>query len=286
MATTIDNAALFKVDGLVAVITGGGSGLGEMMAIALASAGAKRVYIIGRRLEKLQEVASNSSHANIIVPVQGDVTSKDSLAKVVEQVEKDVGYVNLLVVNSGMSGPSMRDVPEKPTVKQIQEAFWSWSTEDFNSVYALNNTAAFFTAAAFLNLLDVGNQAGKGPDYQTQVLFTSSLAGLSRNLSTGVAYATSKAGTVHLAKTMATFLAPHNIRVNTLAPGIFPSEMTAGKVGASAGFSTNTIPAGRLGSEEDIRGTVLWLVSRAGAYINGMVILCDGGRLSLQPSVY
>ncbi|KAK5125335.1 hypothetical protein LTR85_000444 [Meristemomyces frigidus] len=279
----INDAELFKVPGLVAVITGGGSGLGLMMAKALASNGAKKVYIIGRRQQKLDEAAKD--HDNII-PVQGDVTSKDSLAKIAEKVKAEAGYLNLLVANSGTIGPLMESLPDKPSLAQLSETFWSWSDESFNSVFALNNTAAFFTAAAFLELLDAGNKPGNGPDYQPQILFTSSLAGLSRKFTTGVAYSTSKAGTVHLAKAMATYLAPYSIRVNTLAPGIFPSEMTEGHIGASAGFSQSTIPAGRVGSDEDMRGTILWLAGRAGAYISGMVILIDGGRLSLQPSTY
>lgn len=220
MAATND-MDLFKVDGLVAVITGGGTGIGLMMAKALASNGAKKVFIVGRRLEKLEDAAKD--HANI-VPLQGDVTSKESLARVADQVKAETGYVNLLAVNSGTMGPLMDNVPEEATIKQLQQSFWSWSSESFNDVYALNNTAAFFTATAFLELLDAGNKPSNGPDYQTQILFTASLAGLSRKLSTGVAYATSKAGTIHLAKALSTYLAPHGIRVNTLVPGIFPSK--------------------------------------------------------------
>ncbi|KAK4541697.1 hypothetical protein LTR36_007406 [Oleoguttula mirabilis] len=279
----INDTELFKVPGLVAVITGGGTGIGLMMAKALSANGAKKVFIVGRRLEKLEEAAKD--HDNII-PVQGDVTSKDSLAKVADRVKAEAGYVNLLAINSGTSGPMMDGIPQNPSISQLQQSFWNWSAESINNVFALNNTAAFFTATAFLELLDAGNKPGNGPDYQTQILFTSSLAGLSRNYSTGIAYATSKAGTVHMAKALATYLAPYSIRVNTLAPGIFPSEMTQGHIGASAGFSQSTIPAGRVGSDEDIRGTILWLAGRAGAYINGMVVLVDGGRLSLQPSTY
>lgn len=62
--------------------------------------------------------------------------------------------------------------------------------------------------------------------------------------------------------------------------------MTQGHVGGSASFGVNTIPAGRVGSDEDMRGTILWLASRAGAYINGMIVVLDGGRLSTQPAVY
>lgn len=215
------DAHLFQVPGQVAVITGGGTGIGHMMATALASNGAHKVYILGRRLEKLQEAAS--SHDNI-VPLQCDVTDKDSLASAAERVKSEVGYVNLLAVNSGSVGPMLESLPEDPSIQQLQKGMWSWASEDLNKVYALNNTAAFFSAVAFLELLDAGNAPGKGPDYHSQILFTASLAGLARKLTTGVAYATSKAAAVHLAKSMSTFLAGHKIRSNALCPGIFPSK--------------------------------------------------------------
>ena len=217
-----NDSDLFKVNNLVAVITGGGTGIGLMMAKALAANGAQKVYIIGRRLEKLQEAASQ--HDNI-VPLQGDVTDKSSLQKAVDTIQSEAGYVNLLAVNSGISGPTMGKLPENASIQDLQKHMWAWSPEDMNKVYALNNTAAFFTATAFLGLLDAGNKPGKGVEgAQSQILFTTSLAGFSRKLTTGVAYSTSKAATTHLAKSMSTFLAGYGIRVNALAPGIFPSK--------------------------------------------------------------
>ena len=183
---------------------------------------------------------------------------------------------------------------------------WAWGQDEFNSTYALNDTAAFFTVIAFLELLDAGNKNGNRAGIHSQVLITASVAGLMRKLNSGIAYQSSKAAALHLAKVLSTYFAPHGIRVNALAPGIFPSEsivreskserprltnsgsgeMTAGHVGASAGFSVQGLPAGRTGSEEDMAGTILYLASRAGAYISGMVLLIDGGRLSVLPATY
>lgn len=216
-----NDSDLFKVNNLVAVITGGGTGIGLMMAKSLAANGAKKVYIIGRRLEKLQEAAEQ--HVNI-VPLQGDVTDKSSLQKAVDTIRNETGYVNLLAVNSGVTGPTMGKIPEHASIQDLQKYMWTWDPEEMNRVYALNNTAAFFTATAFLDLLDAGNKPGNGVEgSQSQILFTTSLAGFSRKLTTGVAYSTSKAATTHLAKSMSTFLAGYGIRVNALAPGIFPS---------------------------------------------------------------
>src|ERR1700753_2919270 len=109
----IDAAGLFSVNGLVAVITGGGSGLGAMMARALAVNGAAKVFIIGRREISLKEVASSLPGIDSIVPIVGDVTSTDSLINCVERVKKQVGHVDVLIANSGITGPSIALFDEK-----------------------------------------------------------------------------------------------------------------------------------------------------------------------------
>ncbi|KAI7517877.1 hypothetical protein KC331_g21500, partial [Hortaea werneckii] len=99
MADATNASKLFSVEGMVVVITGGGTGIGQMMTRAFATNGAAKVYIVGRRKEKLDETAA--LNPDVIVPIVGDVTSKESLCQVADQVEKDAGYVNLLCVNSG-----------------------------------------------------------------------------------------------------------------------------------------------------------------------------------------
>nr|POE53634.1 rhamnolipids biosynthesis 3-oxoacyl-[acyl-carrier-protein] reductase [Quercus suber] len=244
-----------------------------MMTKALALNGAHRVYIIGRRLDKLQVAAKLSPHGNII-PMQGDATSKADLARIAEQIKQDVGYVNLLICNSGTTGPIIDGLPAEPTLTQIQEYMWAWDKAKFDGTYELNNTAVFFTTIAFIGLLDAGNKINNRGGIQSQVLITASIGGLHRVLATGIAYMSSKAAAVHMTKVLATYFGPHGIRFNALCPGIFPSEMTDGLVGATAGFSTKGLPAGRTGSEEDMKGTILYIASRAGAYLNGGSKLC------------
>ena len=214
------DAGLFQVNGLVAVITGAGSGLGKMMAHALASNGASKVYIVGRRLEKLQDTASGFEN---IVPVRGDVNDKESLKALADRVKSEVGFINLLVVNSGYAG-NLEGAPLNPTLSQLQEHLWSYPQEEMNKVFAVNNTGAFFTMVAFLELLEAGNKQTSLSGVQSQVIFTASLAGFARALSTNAAYSTSKAGTVHQVKMFSTLLAKHEIRVNGIAPGIYPSK--------------------------------------------------------------
>lgn len=311
--TALGISRLFSVTGLVVVITGGGSGLGAMMAKTLALNGAAKVYIVGRRRAALDAVVADVAAtapavpAGTIVPLTGDVTSKDSLAALAEHVRADAGYVDVLIANAGALGPTVSgfDAPANGgngTLAEFQAFAWEQSADEFTATYALNCTAAYFTAIAFLTLLDAGNARRRGvpgaPD--SQIIVTSSIAGYLRKIVTGFAYTSSKAAATHLVKGLSSFLAPWGIRVNAFAPGFFPSEMTeellrtkaervpAGREGETDiwKMSTDNVPAGRAGSEEDVAGTVLWLVSRAGGYINGNVVVMDGGRLSLMPSTY
>lgn len=126
---------------------------------------------------------------------------------------------------------------------------------------------------------------------------TSSIAGYLRNPNAIGAYPLSKAATTHLVKGLSGAFVPYSIRVNALAPGLFPSDLAAGIIagaGDSKGqdpsvegaYDKNFIPAERLGSPADMAGTVLYLASQAGAYVNGNVLVVDGGRISQIPGTY
>lgn len=254
-----------------------------MMAKALAANGAAKVYIVGRRKEVLEEAAKASSKGNIL-PLVCDVTSKDSLQSLVSQVEKDVGYINVLIANSGISGPQTSPLGPMSTLKEYQSALWNLAPEDYLNTFAVNVTAVHYTLVAFLQLLHAGNEKDN-VEQKSQVIVTSSIGGFNRNVPGGYAYGQSKAAATHLAKQMATQLVPYGIRSNAIAPGLYPSEMSAPIIGTGV-TSKDKIPAERVGSEEDMAGCILYLASRAGAYLNGNVIVTDGGRLSIMPSTY
>ncbi|KAF7548503.1 hypothetical protein G7Z17_g7009 [Cylindrodendrum hubeiense] len=150
----MDSSTLFRVDGIVAVISGGGTGLGLMMARALAGAGAKKVYILGRRQATLEAAAT--AHSSIS-PVACDVTSKESLQVAVDTITKDVGYVNLVIANSGVIGPLKSFNPEMTIQELRRNLFDEVTVESFTEVLHVNVTGAYFTMLAFLELLDAGN---------------------------------------------------------------------------------------------------------------------------------
>lgn len=265
-----------------------------MITRALAINGARRVYIIGRRKDVLEQ-AAKSINPDVVIPLPGDVTSQDSLLQVAEHVAKETGYIDLLVANAGMMGPKpLSSVTGEalPSVAEYKAHALSTPMEDFTKTYAVNVTSVYYTTMAFLELLDAGNkQSNIGPDWRSQVIATSSIAGFSRLKGASFAYNSSKAAVTHMMKMMATSFGPYNIRCNVLAPGIFPSDLAVGIISnldprQSGAFAKEIVPAERPGKEEDIAGAILYLASKAGAYVNGSVLVVDGGRLAMLPSTY
>lgn len=199
------------------------------MARALAHNGAAKVYILGRRLEVLESAALE--HASL-VPLQCDVTSKTDLQAAVDHIATQVGYVNLVVANSGIIGPAVRFSPTATLAETRTKLFDEFRMEDMTGTLHLNVTAAFFTMTAFLELLDAGNKnALKGgfgkpineesdvPAIQSQVIFTTSVSAFSRHWSSSPPYLTSKVAIMQVTKHASTQLARFGIRVNAIAPG-------------------------------------------------------------------
>ncbi|KAI9040750.1 SDR family NAD(P)-dependent oxidoreductase [Aspergillus affinis] len=306
MSSAIDSSSIFRVDGIVAVITGGGSGIGLTMSRALAANGAKKVYILGRRKEVLETAAA--SYPNIITPIRADVTSKTDLQDAVDKINLETGYVNLVIANSGTIGPVVRFNPApSTTVSELRDTlFTGFDPQDMTDTLHVNVTAAFFTMTAFLELLDAGNkkaqEGGFGgpvfgsahapvPTVQSQVIFTTSVSAFSRHWSSSPPYLTSKVAVMQIAKHASTQLARFGIRVNAIAPGVYPSELASSLIGnrkpeEEAFEDPRFIPARRFGGDEEMAGAILYLASRAGSYSNGSILLTDGGRLSVMTGTY
>ncbi|KAK2591673.1 hypothetical protein QQS21_010633 [Conoideocrella luteorostrata] len=294
MTSQIDNATLsagnlFNVNGLVVFITGGGTGIGLMFAKSLIQNGAARVFIAGRREEVLQKAAL--SIGPNVVPVKCDVTSKESLKAAVRLVEEDSGYLNLLVCNSGITGPLAGPLTNETTLEEWADGNFAPDMNAYVETFAVNTAAPWFTTMAFLKLLDMGNRK-KNVTQQSQVIITSSIAGFNKTTTSGWAYGQSKTAAILAAKQLATALPRWNIRANCIAPGIFPSEMSSSFIeqyridsGGYGAVPTTMVPMGRFGEETDMAGTILYLASRAGSYCNGVVVVLDGGRLSTFPSI-
>lgn len=259
-----------------------------MMARALALNGASKVYIIGRRSEVLSAAAHSVPTGNII-PIVGDVTSKDSLLAAVKHIESETGYVNVVIANSGVAGPQTPAPSPDVSLADFAKGLFDVDPLKQSNTFEVNVTATWYTVAAFLPLLDAGNAKDNVP-VKSQVIATSSVASFSRSNRAGFAYGQSKAAVTHMMKQLATSLVPYGIRSNVLAPGIYPSDLSGAMIerlsGGGRAVSKNLVPVERFGTEEDMAGAVLFLCSRAGGYLNGSVLLTDGGGLSVLPSTY
>ncbi|KAI1097592.1 NAD(P)-binding protein [Jackrogersella minutella] len=286
----LDVNRLFGVQDFVAVVTGGGTGIGLMAAQALSANGAK-VYITGRRKEVLENAAKSHHPAKgngQIIPIGPcDVTSKDDLEKLVVDLSKKEKYINLLVCNAGISGPKAE--PEDTDADDLKARLWNnEDPEGWHASFNTNVTAVYFTTVAFLPLLQAGIRP-KGPlePYSSSVITISSMSGIMRHAQGHFSYNTAKGATIQLTKLMSAEFQKAEIRVNSIAPGYFPSEMTAkssderqkSHVPPEKIQDKGHVPLMRAGREEEMGMTVLYLAKNQ--YVNGEIIAVDGGVLNV-----
>ena len=292
MAAThhFDVNRLFSVKGYVCVVTGGGTGIGLMATQALAANGAK-VYIIGRRPDALENAAKthtpDGSGGQIIPLGPCDVTKKDDLQRLVEDLQTKEKYVNLLFCNAGIAGPKAE--PEDEDAGDLKARLWNnESVEDWQRTYETDVTGVYFTTVAFLPLLQAAIKPhGPLERFGASVITTSSMSGLMRHAQGHFSYNAAKAATVHLTKLMSAEFQKASIRVNSIAPGYFPSEMTAqesddrqkSSVPDEKVASKGHVPAMRGGRDEEMGMTVLYLAKNE--YVNGEIIAVDGGVLNV-----
>lgn len=280
---------LFSVEGYVAVITGGGSGIGLMAAQCLAINGAK-VYITGRRTEALETAAKthNPSSGGSITPLGPcDVTRKEDLEKIVKELTEKEGHVDLLLCAAGISGT--KAPPEGETAKEVKKALWdNESFEDWAETYNTDVSSVYFTTVAFLPLLEAGTK--KHGDFAASVIVISSMSGFMRHAQGHFSYNSAKGATVQLTKLMSAEFQKLRIRVNSIAPGYFPSEMTAKESGpdqkselpAEQIQEKGHVPAMRAGSDRDMAQAVMLLTKNT--YVNGQILTVDGGVLNVVGS--
>lgn len=274
---------VFNVKGRIALVTGGGSGIGLMATQALAVNGAK-VYITGRTGEKLDRVTElyGKNIPGQIIPLTSDVTSKDSIAQLVKEIESKEKALHILVNNAGISSNPGNTDAEDP--KQLQQELFQDSISTFaewESVYRTNVTQAFFTTAAFLPLLQKGTDLDHG--WSSTVINITSISGIVKTSQHHFAYNASKAAAIHLSTMLAHEIASSGlkIRVNNIAPGVFPSEMTAKSSDENQKSALpkekyeQKVPANRPGKDEDMAGAVLFVA--ANQYLNGQTVVVDGG---------
>jgi len=275
--------ALFNLKGRIALVTGGGSGIGLMITQALAVNGAK-VYITGRTKEKLDTVAQQYNGDDIdgeIIPLQGDVTKKEDIARLYDEISKREKCLCILVNNAGISSSTFQQEAKSPEEarKKMFEAE-NATFEEWEKVFRTNVAQIYFMTTAFLPLLAHSTQEHE--DYSGTVINVGSVSGLLKDPQHHPAYNASKASAIHLSRMLANIVAQNRfkIRINTISPGVFPSEMTTEGSGEDQKSHIpkeeyDKVPARRPGKEEDIARVVIHLV--VNQYVNGHNALVDGG---------
>ncbi|KAH1316095.1 hypothetical protein KXV58_006080 [Aspergillus fumigatus] len=287
----LEAATLFEVRGYVAVVTGAGNGVGLMVAQTLAANGA-RVYIIGTREEILDTIGEKYSFKGQITPLPGDTSTTDGIRGIAAELTKaESKGINILINSASVTSEPRAKSTSSDTDFTDPDAVSRWMTCDgadaWRIAYAGNVWSHHFLTAALLPLLVKGAKAA--PGHSSVVLNVASVAGLTKTHSQGqFAYSSSKAALIHLTREWAHTFLPLGVRVNCIAPSVFPNEISVGRFDEDRRSRQEEelwrkIPAGRVGRETDIGSVVLYLCSKAGTYVNGQIVNVDGGLLLKSP---
>lgn len=248
---------LFKLDGRVALMTGGSRGLGLQMAEALGEMGCK-LAITARKADELEEASAHLQAMGFeVLTVVNDLQQHEQIPHLVDQVLARYGQIDILVNNAGATwGAPAEDYPD----------------EAWHKVMNLNINAPFFLSR------EVGRRS-MIPRQQGKIINIASVAGL-KGTAAGVhtiAYNTSKAAAINFTRTLAAEWGRYNINVNAICPGFFPSKMSAGLLEQVQDAVIARAPLHRIGGEEDLKGSVVFLASEASRHITGQYLAVDGG---------
>jgi len=248
---------LFNLQGKIALVTGAGSGLGRQFATTLASAGAT-VALAARRREKLDETRDLiKEQGGTAICVELDVTDPLSVISCVRSVESEIGVPDILINNAGVAAQNL--------VVDMDDKEWEYVTNT-------NINGVFKVARAVAKAMIEAKKPGS-------IVNIASILGF-RNAPGLSHYAASKAAVVSMTRTFALEWVYYGIRVNSIAPGYFETEMNTGVIRSERGKELiKRIPMKRIGESHELDGAVLLLASDAGSFMTGSTITVDGGQL-------
>ena len=250
----MDTSTLFRLDGRVALVTGGSRGIGKMIAAGFLAQGA-RVYISSRKAAACDEAAVELGDGCIALPQ--DVSTVDGCKALAAEIAEREGKLDILVNNAGVAwGAPFEEFPE----------------HGWDKVMNLNLKSPFFLTQALYEPLKAAAAGGR----PAKVINITSIDGQRLNPWDTYSYHASKSALIYLTKRMAARLIRDGINVTSIAPGAFASEMN--RAARDHGDAVaQAIPARRIGHDEDMAGAAIYLASRAGDYVVGETITVDGG---------
>ncbi|MER8801166.1 SDR family oxidoreductase [Mesorhizobium sp. M0998] len=254
---------LFSMTGKKALVTGGSTGIGRMVATALVQGGAD-VMIASRKGADCERTAEDLNTLDAPGKAEGfagDINSEDGVTELVNEVKRRTDRLHILVNNAGATwGERLDTFPYK-----------AWAR-----VLSVNVTGLFHLTRELLSMLE---KAASDED-PARIINLGSVMGTQPVAEGAYSYAASKAAVHHLTRTLAQEFAPRRVTVNAFAPGTFRSRMTAFATAndEQAQRIGSRVPLGRIGRPDDIAGAMLFLCSRAGCYVTGAVLPIDGGQ--------
>ncbi|AVX08392.1 SDR family oxidoreductase [Priestia megaterium] len=248
---------LFDLTGKTAIITGGGRGLGEQMAEGLAEAGAN-IVLCSRKKEACQQVADRLATTGVkTLALACDISQPKDIKNVVHQTIEKFGRIDILINNSGATwGAPVEEMP----------------LEAWQKVMNINVTGTFLMsqeagkemikqkAGKIINIASIAGLGGTDPQYMDTI-----------------GYNTSKGAVITFTKDLAVKWGQHNIQVNAIAPGFFPTKMSGAIMEQGKDYFLSQTPLKRFGSEADLKGAAVFLASAASNYITGDILTVDGG---------
>ncbi|MQR84393.1 glucose 1-dehydrogenase [Bacillus megaterium] len=248
---------LFDLTGKTAIITGGGRGLGEQMSEGLAEAGAN-IVLCSRKKEACQQVADRLARLDVkTLALTCDISQPEDIKNVVHQTIETFGRIDILINNSGATwGAPVEEMP----------------LEAWQKVMNINVTGTFLMsqeagkamikqkAGKIINIASIAGLGGTDPQYMDTI-----------------GYNTSKGAVITFTKDLAVKWGQHNIQVNAIAPGFFPTKMSGAIMEQGKDYFLSQTPLKRFGSEADLKGAAVFLASAASNYITGDILTVDGG---------
>ena len=251
-------AGLFDLSGRVAIVTGGSRGLGLQIARALGEFGASLALVARKKAELDAAIEQFTATGRTAVGFVADLGTPDEIPRLTERVLAQFGRIDILVNNAG--------------------ATWGAPAEEYplagwNKVIGLNVTGLFLLTQAVAR----GAFLKQGKGAVINVASVEGFQGHPPDRVGTIAYNTSKGAVINMTRALAAEWGPRNIRVNAIAPGFFPSKMTAATLAEHGAEALHHTPLGKLGGDTDLMGPALLLASDAGGHITGQTIVVDGG---------